>query len=106
MKIFIFFQIIIVTAIVTASSIYLEKLDTVTDILANMAGICALQDFGVIFGFLFDMHLQKYHQDIQGSDDYLQFSKSQLQMDIAYWYCIIAISYSLVAESIWCLYQQ
>lgn len=106
MKIFIFFQLITATGIVSASTFYIEKLDTVTDILANMAGICALQDFGVIFGFLFDAHLQKFHPEIQNSEDYLKFSKTQLQLDIAYWYTVISLTYALVSGAIWTLYQK
>ena len=106
MKIFIFFQLITATGIVSASTFYIEKLDTVTDILANMAGICALQDFGVIFGFLFDAHLQKFHPEIQNSEDYLKFSKTKLQLDIAYWYTVISLTYALVSGAIWTLYQK
>lgn len=56
---------------VTLSSIYLLKIDNLTDCLINMSVLLILAEFYKLFGGLFKMHLEAYHEEIAENDQFM-----------------------------------
>ena len=79
--------------VINISTFYLITLQSVTDCLVNMAALVIINEFDNIAGNLFRIFL-----DTQGEipEDFLQFQKIKIDMEISYNYCQISVIIQLV----------
>ena len=72
--------------ILISASIFLVRIEDATDVLINISALLVLIEIPKVFGGLFKIHLETYHEDLTSSDGFMKLETTKYERESAYSY--------------------